>query len=261
MITVIIISTNIFYVSQYIRCSINYMQGTTSPARPYGASSRGITARDVELAADALLRSGERPTIERVREKIGRGSPNTINPLLDVWWKGLAARLEAGPAALHRLPETVAHIAEALWMQALDEARRRADQELSRQAHSAAKHEEDLEIRSHVLTLREGELQSRLEGRERDVDELRLQLRALNLRARKDQATIVSQAARIADLENRFEARVQARPQKRNPAWRDASPKRKATGVIHRRAGKIRPATREVPVAARGGKSPPRQSR
>jgi hypothetical protein len=231
------------------------MKGTTSPPRLYGASSRGITARDVELAADALLRSGERPTIERVREKIGRGSPNTINPLLDVWWKRLAARLEAGPAALHRLPETVAHVAEALWMQALDEARRRADQELHRQAHSAAKHEADLEVRSHVLTLREGELQSRLEGRERDVDELRLQLRALNLRARKDQATIVSQAARIADLENRIEARVQAWPQKRNQAWGDTSPKRKVTGVIRRRAGKIhRPATPEAPVAAKGRK-------
>jgi hypothetical protein len=31
-----------------------------------------------------------------------------------------------GPVALHRLPENVAHIAEALWMQALDDARRRA---------------------------------------------------------------------------------------------------------------------------------------
>jgi hypothetical protein len=28
--------------------------------------------------------------------------------------------------ALHRLPESVAHIAEALWMQALEEGRRRA---------------------------------------------------------------------------------------------------------------------------------------
>src|SRR5580658_401587 len=172
---------------------------TESPTA-YGGRRRGITAGDVERAADALFRAGERPTIEKVRAKLGRGSPNTINPLLDAWWKRLASRLDAGPAALHRLPESVAHVAEALWMQALDEGRRRATQELSRQAHSAAKHEEDLEIRSHVLTLREGELQSRLEGRERDVDELRLQLRALNLRARKDQATIVSQAARIADL-------------------------------------------------------------
>jgi len=122
-----------------------------------GPPSRDITPRDVELAADALLRAGERPTIERVREKIDRGSPNTINPILDAWWKRLASRLDAGPVALHRLPETVAHVAEALWMQALDEARRRADQEFSREARSALSAKQDLEVRSHVLTLREGE--------------------------------------------------------------------------------------------------------
>jgi hypothetical protein len=238
------------------------MLGTSSAPRRYGASSRGITARDVELAADALLRSGERPTIERVREKIGRGSPNTINPLLDSWWKRLAARLDAGPAALHRLPETVAHVAEALWMQALDEARRRAEQELKGQAHSAAKLEEDLEVRSHVLTLREGELQARLEGRERDLDELRLQLRALNLRARKDQATIASQAARIAGLANRLEARAQAQPQERNQTGGGTSLKRKATGVIRRRTVKIqRPGTPKVLVAATSEKGRRRQSR
>src|SRR6202142_4457303 len=110
----------------------------------YGKRRRGVTAADVERAADALFRAGERPTIERVREKIGRGSPNTINPLLDVWWKRLAARLEAGPAALHRLPETVAHVAEALWMQALDEARRRADQELNRAERLAADQQQNL---------------------------------------------------------------------------------------------------------------------
>jgi hypothetical protein len=38
--------------------------------------------------------------------------PNTINPMLDAWWKTLSARLDSGPADLHRLPETVAHIAE-----------------------------------------------------------------------------------------------------------------------------------------------------
>ena len=195
------------------RCIIYYMHEVTPPPRPYGPPARGITGRDVELAADALLRGGERPTIERVREKIGRGSPNTINPLLDAWWKRLAARLDAGPAALHRLPEPVVHVAEALWMQALDEARRRAEQELSRQARSAAKLEDDLEVRSHVLTLREGELKGRLDARERDVEELRLQLRALEMRARKDQATIVAQSARISDLDNQIFARAR-RPKK-----------------------------------------------
>lgn len=59
------------------------------------------------------------PTIEKVRAQIGSGSPNTINPLLDAWWQLLASRLDAGPAALHRLPENVLHVAEPPWLQAL----------------------------------------------------------------------------------------------------------------------------------------------
>ncbi len=185
------------------------MRNVASPPRPYGPPTRGITNRDVELAADALLREGERPTIAKIREKIGRGSPNTINPLLDAWWKRLAARLDAGPAALHRLPETVAHVAEALWMQALEAARHRVAQELTREARSAAKLQGDLEVRSHVLTLREGELQARIEAREREVAELRIQIRGLELGARKDQATIHTQAGRVAYLENQLLARAQ----------------------------------------------------
>ena len=45
--------------------------------------SRGIQEADVFAAADALLAEGQRPTIERVRLKIGRGSPNTVSPMLE----------------------------------------------------------------------------------------------------------------------------------------------------------------------------------
>jgi hypothetical protein len=196
------------------------MPESPTPPPRYGPPSRGITGRDVELAADACLRAGERPTIEKIREKIGRGSPNTINPLLDAWWKRLSSRLDAGPAALHRLPESVAHVAEALWMQALDEARRRAEQELNRQARSAASTQEDLEVRSHVLSLREGELESRLKDRERDIEELRLQIRTLQLTARKDQATSDAQVRRLAALKEQLLARHQtpATPQRKPKA-------------------------------------------
>jgi hypothetical protein len=175
-----------------------------TPASRYGPPSRGISGHDVELAADALLREGERPTIEKIREKIGRGSPNTINPLLDAWWKRLASRLDAGPAALHRLPETVAHVAEALWMQALDEGRRRAEQELNRQARSAQKLEGDIEVRSHVLTLRESELESRLKDRERTQGTLGARLHDLSVLLRKEQATRDAQARRMASLEEQL---------------------------------------------------------
>src|SRR3984957_14084069 len=199
-----------------------YYMSESPPSTPrYGQPSRGVTGRDVEFAADALLRAGERPTIEKIREKIGRGSPNTINPLLDAWWKRLASRLDAGPAALHRLPESVAHAAEALWMQALDEGRRRATQELSRDARSAAHTKDDLEVRSHVLTLREGEFDVRLKDRERNQATLEAQVHELTVLIRKDRATIDAQSRRIADLENQLLARERRR---RTPAPQKPSP-------------------------------------
>ena len=60
--------------------------------------ARGITEQEVFEAADALLARGERPTIERVRGELGRGSPNTVNPMLDAWWASLAARLSGAQA-------------------------------------------------------------------------------------------------------------------------------------------------------------------
>jgi hypothetical protein len=107
--------------------------------------------------------------------------------MLDAWWRTLSVRLDSGPAALHRLPETVAHVAEALWMQALEEGRRRAHQELKTSATLSHQLEQNLEVRSHVLTLREGELDSRL--RDRTIEDLNLRLRELTGLLRKEQAT------------------------------------------------------------------------
>jgi hypothetical protein len=213
------------------------MLESTPPPPNYGTPSRGVAGRDVELAADALLREGQRPTIEKIRQKIGRGSPNTINPLLDAWWKRVASRLDAGPAALHRLPESVAHVAEALWMQALDEGRRRATQELTRDARSTAHAKDDLEVRAHVLTLREREFDTRFRDRDRTQATLEGQVHELTVLIRKDRATIDAQSRRIADLEDQLLARVQRRkipaPQKRSPdPKRTASPKR--AGQLHR---------------------------
>ena len=187
------------------------MPNSTEEVNRYGSRARGITQSDVAHAADSLLRAGERPTIEKIRAKIGKGSPNTINPLLDAWWKTLAARLDSGPAALHRLPETVAHVAEALWMQALEDGRRRAHAELKTSERLAADQQQNLEVRSHVLTLREGELDSRLRDRDRTIDDLNLRLRELTLTLRKQQATYESQLQRISTLETQLLARVPTR--------------------------------------------------
>ena len=169
----------------------------------YEAGSRYITQSDVSHAADSLLRLGERPTNDKVRTKIGKGSLTTIGPMLDAWWKTLSSRLDSGPAALHRLPETVAHIAEALWMQALDEGKRRATLEQRDSARITELDKQRLELRSHVLTLREGELDSRLRDRDRTIEELNLRLRELTGLLRKEQATRGSLTRQLATLPHR----------------------------------------------------------
>jgi len=57
------------------------------PTLTVGPTPRAVSQSDVSHAADSLLRAGERPTIDKVRAKIGKGSPNTVNPMLDAWWK------------------------------------------------------------------------------------------------------------------------------------------------------------------------------
>jgi hypothetical protein len=230
------------------------MPAPTSPLRPLGPPSRGITQSDVSHAADTLLRSGERPTIEKIRAKLGRGSPNTINPLLDAWWKTISARLDSGPAALHRLPETVAHIAEALWMQALEEGRRRAHAELKTSERIAETKEQNLEVRSHVLTLREGELDFRLRDRERTIDDLNLRLRELTLLLRKEQATRDAQAQRLSTLESKLLARVPIKKRATHP--RTPTKTREKT-KLHRDVPLRRPKTPKVAK----WKRPPRRKR
>lgn len=58
----------------------------------------GITYRDVELAADAVLASGRRPSIRNVREQLGdTGSPNTIQQHLKKWSEGRPGTQAAVP--------------------------------------------------------------------------------------------------------------------------------------------------------------------
>ena len=94
--------------------------------------TRGITENDVWLACDALLLEGARPTIERVRQKIGRGSPNTVSPHLDAWFKSLGARIK-DPGTFStppELPDPVQQAAKHFWDVALAESRMDFDERL-----------------------------------------------------------------------------------------------------------------------------------
>ncbi len=89
----------------------------------------GITQEQVDEAADGLLQAGERPTVEKVRAKLGTGSPNTITRMLDAWRLGLSERLKAANA-LPSLPDDVSQAMSALWDHAVQHARGHARQEV-----------------------------------------------------------------------------------------------------------------------------------
>lgn len=78
----------------------------------------GVPETDVFAAADAVLERGERPTVERVRLELGRGSPARVGALLDQWWALLAQRLR-GEARLPALPAEVSQAFVAVWQQAM----------------------------------------------------------------------------------------------------------------------------------------------
>lgn len=86
----------------------------------------GVPEADVFAAADRVLQRGDRPTVERVRLELGRGSPARVGQLLDAWWDALAKRL-AGETRLPELPKAAASAFTELWRVATDEARTQLD--------------------------------------------------------------------------------------------------------------------------------------
>lgn len=94
--------------------------------------ANGVPETEVFAAADAVLARGERPTVERVRQELGRGSPARVGQLLEQWWEQLAQRLK-GQALLPELPGEVAQAFTNTWRMALVHAGTAAHQALVEQ--------------------------------------------------------------------------------------------------------------------------------
>lgn len=92
----------------------------------------GVPEADVFAAADRVLERGERPTVERVRLELGRGSPARVGQLLEAWWDALAKRI-AGETRLPALPTAASAAFTDLWRVAMDEARTVAQREFEEQ--------------------------------------------------------------------------------------------------------------------------------
>jgi len=127
-------------------------------------STRGVQQEEVWAAADALIAAGERPTIERVRFKIGRGSPNTVSPMLESWFATLGPRLgvvAAGAQAAEGAPKDLRQALDKVWAVAVASARDEADRALEPERDRLAQQGLQLDIARQELLQREAALAER----------------------------------------------------------------------------------------------------
>jgi Plasmid replication region DNA-binding N-term len=182
---------------------------------------RGITENDVFTACDALLVNGSRPTIERVRHHLGRGSPNTVGPHLDTWFKSLGARIQdpASFAEPSGVPDPVHAAALQLWEAAQAEARRDTEQRVARgvaeaEARALASEtraqQSEVALQASAMTAQRAqdeltraaralEEALRIHAAEKArVDEVRTALAATHLRIQQLESELASQRAEAA---------------------------------------------------------------
>jgi hypothetical protein len=208
-----------------------------------------IAYADVERAALDILASERRPSVETVRERLGRGSPATIANFLKRFWRDLGIRAQGDPAALTRLPGEITGAVEAIWQQALGLAAQTAQND-----HNAA-HERleririENEVRAQSFEMRERAYETAARERERALADSRDHLLATLRMLESDRATLRAREARIADLEGQAEAcrRQLAMVIERAVARNRALAERKPRAVRVKTRSK-RPAARKKPT-------------
>ncbi len=168
--------------------------------------TRGVQVDEVWAAADAVLAQGERPTIERVRTHLGRGSPNTVAPMLDAWYSSLGKRLDAETGEdgageqQGTLPRQVLRAAKALWGRAQQHAQEQAAESvridrsmLEQQVERLAATRNELDQEQQKLNERSEALDAALQAKDQQIADLVRQLSTL-------QKSMVSRETEVEQL-------------------------------------------------------------
>lgn len=160
---------------------------------------RGVQLEEVVEAADALLARGLKPTIERVRQHLGGGSPNTVSPLLDVWFERLSARV-AG-VAVPTEDDLPANLRSA-WNHAKHEALTLATQMLQEDRAALEQGRAQLSADQAEMTRREDQWVATNTAIEKALTETRAASEALR-------SELVSAQGELATLRSRYDADVE----------------------------------------------------
>jgi len=208
--------------------NVPQVQGVlTGLAAPRAAAARGVQPHEVWAAADALLMEGQRPTIERVRQKLGRGSPNTVAPMLEDWFAQLGQRLQGASVAATgsavvstSAPSSVQDLAQQLWDTSLEAARQAAQDELQ-QAHAQLRQERDALADERAAWAQE---QWRLRQQQAASEQLAALARehaaALQTRLDQAEATLREREQQLSDLRLHLDA-AQTQHAQDVSAWAD----------------------------------------
>jgi hypothetical protein len=180
------------------------MEGT--PA--YGSTrERGanVSYADVERAALDILATERRPSVETVRELLGRGSPATIATCLKRFWRDLGIRAQGDPAALSRLPSEIVDAVEAIWQRSLALSAQTAknDDNAARQRLEQIRIEN--EVRAQSFDMRERDFETAARERERALADSRDHLLSTLRMLESDRVMLRAREARIAALEAQVE--------------------------------------------------------
>lgn len=184
---------------------------------------RGVQMEDVWAAADAVLSQGERPTIERVRQQLGRGSPNTVGPMLDGWYGSLAKRLLTPGEALEsaqdpgeQLPGPVLRAAKTLWGRAVQHAQEaataamvQAQAELDKRAEDLKQAQQDLDQERQRLQDRSEAFAVAMEAKDAQIAEASGQVRDLHAQLQACQSHLDEARAQNIQLLQTAEAQRQ----------------------------------------------------
>lgn len=157
--------------------------------------AHGITQDQVNMAADALVTAGERPTVERIRAFLGTGSPNTVTRMLEVWWRLLGERLQIQKARLKlpSAPETVSALAGEWWTLALDAARGLADQQLKDE-------HDEIDTARLELSLEREQFQSTVTALQKSTEAAQQAERVANTQSMELQRLVAQMQEQIRDM-------------------------------------------------------------
>jgi hypothetical protein len=221
------------------------------PPKAYGEgrTRQSVSYGEVERAAIALLKNERRPTVETIRESIGRGSPDTIGNALKRFWRDLGVRIEGDPAALSRMPPDIADLADGMWQKALKLAGEAAALSDNGARERLAQVQIENELRANSFELREHEYDATARAREKALADSREHLLLLMKSLGREQATVRAQEARIAALEAQL-----------SQAHQQLATLIASAAAARRPKAKLPPSRTLRPVARRGAASAKRKT-